>query len=137
MKVTIKMIVITILSVMVASLFVWAGGNKLSGSEQSIAGFQKMGFPFWFVYFIGFLEVIGAVMIVIPKVRAYGAGILASVMIGAIVTHIVFQGIATIGFPLAVFLVAVAIGWFSRPHWFKKIFCSIPILRGGYSCEAL
>lgn len=52
--------------------------------------FERWGYPAWFRVFIGVLETAGAVLILIPGVRHFGGIILFLVMLGALITRIVF-----------------------------------------------
>ncbi len=44
----------------------------------------------YFMFFIGFLEFAGGIAILIPRINKYGALTLAVVMLGALVTRLVF-----------------------------------------------
>ena len=60
----------------VAGMFFMAGGSKLSGSEQMVQLFQAIGFGQWFRYLTGFMEVGGAVLLLIPGLSGLGAALL-------------------------------------------------------------
>jgi putative oxidoreductase len=68
--------------------FAGAGVSKLTGQPQMVGLFEAIGMGQWFRYLTGTLEVLGAVLLVVPKGRAVGAALLLSVMLGAIVTHL-------------------------------------------------
>src|ERR1700751_4665731 len=63
-----------------------AGGSKLAGAPAMVEMFARLGAGQWFRYLTGTLEVIGAVALLVPRATFYGAVLLATVMIGAIVT---------------------------------------------------
>lgn len=65
-----------------------AGGAKLASVPELVEGFARWGYPWWFVYLTGLLEVLGAMLILVPKTRIYGAALVASTMLGAIGTHV-------------------------------------------------
>ena len=50
--------------------------------------FQEWGYPIWFVFVVGAIEVAGAGLLLIPALRFYGALLLAADMLGATVTHL-------------------------------------------------
>lgn len=52
--------------------------------------FNRWGYPAWFRVFIGVLEVTGGALLLVPRVRHFGAIILFIVMVGALITRIVF-----------------------------------------------
>src|SRR5437016_8417594 len=76
------------LQVLVALAFVAAGSGKLLGSPAMIALFDAVGVGQWFRYVTGSLEVLGALLLVIPGTTAFGAVLLAAVMAGAVMAHL-------------------------------------------------
>jgi putative oxidoreductase len=50
--------------------------------------FGKIGIGQWLRYFTGSLEVVGAVLLLIPKTSAIAAVLLALTMVGAVATHL-------------------------------------------------
>ena len=52
------------------------------------ARFTAWGYPAWFRSTVGALEVLGALMLLVPGTRRWGALALAIVMAGAAVTHV-------------------------------------------------
>ena len=80
-----------VLQVLSALAFLAAGGIKLSGAQAAVQIFARLGGQ-WFRYLTGTLEVLGAVGLLVPRLTFYGAVLLATVMVGAIVTHLAFIG---------------------------------------------
>lgn len=74
--------------VILALLFANAGFAKVRGMAEMIELFDLVGVGQWSRYFTGGLEMIGAVLILIPRTAQIGATVLATVMIGAVVAHI-------------------------------------------------
>ena len=68
------------------------GGSKLSGSEQMVQLFEAIGLGQWFRYLTGFMEVGGAVLLLIPGLSGLGAALLTGVMAGAVGTHLFLIG---------------------------------------------
>jgi len=92
--------------ILTALAFFAAGGSKLSGAPEMVEMFEKVGFGQSFRYVTGSLEVIGALLVLLPRTAAIGGWLLAAVMIGAIGTHLFIIG----GSPIpAVVLLALAI----------------------------
>ncbi len=81
-------IVLWTLQVLVALALGAAGSGKLLGSPDMIALFGVVGFGQWFRYVTGSLEVLGALLLVVPGKAAFGAVLLACVMGGAVVAHL-------------------------------------------------
>jgi putative oxidoreductase len=76
-----------ILSGLVGALFLFAGGMKLTAPAEMVANFVQWGFPSWFIYVTGAIEVVGAALLITPRLRAFGAALLATTMVGAVGTH--------------------------------------------------
>jgi len=54
--------------------------------------FGHMGLGQWFRYFTGSLEVLGALLILLPSLAAFGALLLICIMIGATIMHLLVIG---------------------------------------------
>lgn len=78
-----------IIAILLSLAFLMAGISKLTGQEQFVQNFGKWGFSMAFMYFIGGCEIIGAIGLMVKKVRALAALGLILLMLGAIGTHIV------------------------------------------------
>ncbi|MGH3839617.1 MAG: DoxX family protein, partial [Pseudonocardiaceae bacterium] len=69
-----------VLQVLVAAMFLFAGGMKLVGAQPMVELFNEIGIGQWFRYLTGGLEIVGALAILIPRLVAHGALLLAGVM---------------------------------------------------------
>jgi hypothetical protein len=99
--------------IVVAALFLMAGGSKLSGSPDMVAMFDAIGIGQWFRYVTGSIEVGSALMLLIPSLSAYGSVLLVGTMIGAVATHLFVIGGSPVG--ALVFLTGAAvIAWARR-----------------------
>ncbi len=78
--------------------------------------FDVIGIGQWFRYLTGGLEVIGAVMLLVPSLAALGAAILLPVMAGAILTHLFVLGNSP-AIPLVLFLALASIAWLRRDRF--------------------
>ena len=77
------------LQLLMALAFVAAALPKLFASPDRAALFDAaLGTGSWFRYLIGSLEVLGALLLVVPGKAAFGAVLLAWVMVGAVVAHL-------------------------------------------------
>jgi putative oxidoreductase len=96
--------------ILTAVAFLAAGGSKLSSAPAMVEMFEKVGLGQWFRYLTGSLEVVGALLLLVPRTAAIGGGLLAAVMIGAIGTHLLIIGGSPV--PAAVLLAfAITVGW--------------------------
>ena len=101
------------LQVLVALLFVAAGSGKLVGTADMVALFNAVGVGQWFRYVTGSLELLGALLLILPRRTAFGAVLLACVMAGAVVAHLtVLNTAATV--PLVLFALTALIAWGRR-----------------------
>jgi putative oxidoreductase len=77
---------------LLAFVFLGAGGAKLYGVPLMVEEFAHMGFGQWFRYFTGSLEALGALLILMPSLAAFGALLLICIMIGATIMHLLVIG---------------------------------------------
>lgn len=75
--------------VLMAVLFLIASSWKIISHPMAVQNFENWGYPPGFYIIIGLLELIGAILLLHPKTAGYACVILFSVMIGAIITHVV------------------------------------------------
>jgi putative oxidoreductase len=101
------------LQVLAALAFLAAGLGKLLGSADMIALFNAVGIGQWFRYVTGVLEVLGAVLLIVPSKTAVGAVLLACVMAGAVVAHLTVLHTAATA-PVVLFALTALIAWGRR-----------------------
>ena len=77
---------------LLALAFVAAGSAKLYGVPMLVEEFQHIGLGQWFRYFTGGLEILGAVLLLVPRQALFGALLLICIMIGATITHLFVIG---------------------------------------------
>ncbi|MEA2868429.1 MAG: hypothetical protein QOE39_3144 [Bradyrhizobium sp.] len=77
---------------LLALAFASAGGAKLYGVPMLVEEFQRMGLGQWFRYFTGTLELLGAFLILVPSLAAFGAALLICIMVGATLMHLFVIG---------------------------------------------
>jgi putative oxidoreductase len=77
---------------LLALAFVAAGGAKLYGVPMLVEEFQHIGLGQWFRYATGGLEIMGAILLLLPRKAALGALLLICIMIGAVITHLFVIG---------------------------------------------
>jgi putative oxidoreductase len=110
----VRMITLWILSALVALAFLGAGGSKLAGAAAMVDLFDKVGRGQWFRYFTGVLEVAGGIGLLIPRYAFYAAGLLAVVMVGAIITHLTVLGTSPAA-PVVLLVLTGTIAWLRKP----------------------
>jgi len=95
-----------ILQIGAAGMFLMVGFFKLSGDPRMVGLFDAIGFGQWFRYVTGSLEVLGAVLLLIPRLSGLGALLLVGVMLGAVATHLFLVG----GSPLPAIILLIVTG---------------------------
>lgn len=85
-------IALWVLQVLLAAMFLMAGVSKLMGQEMMVENFETIGLGQWFRYVTGGVEVVAAILLVVPKFSWVGAGLLVCTMIGATMAHLTSLG---------------------------------------------
>jgi putative oxidoreductase len=103
-----------VLRVCVAVLFGSVGYEKLSPWPGSywVTLFAEIGFGEWFMYFTGAIQVLGAVLVLVPRtsLSLIGAALVGSTMVGAIVCHLAIldTGVGGAVFPAGFLVLVIA-----------------------------
>jgi putative oxidoreductase len=84
-----KSICCWVLQLLLAAFFAIQGIAKLSGSPAWISRFRAWGYPDRFYFVVGLAELLGAVLLMIPRLAKFGAVMLVAVMVGATATHLI------------------------------------------------
>lgn len=100
-------ILVWVMSLWFAYKLIDNGVQKLDPEGFWTSAFEKWGYPVWFRIFIGVLEVVGGVLLIIPRVRIFGGLILCMVMLGALSTRLVFGT----GYEDALYLLFMAVSF--------------------------
>jgi putative oxidoreductase len=95
-----------ILQIGAAGMFLMVGFLKLSGDPQMVGLFDAIGLGQWFRYVTGSLEVLGAILLLVPRLSGLGALLLVGVMLGAVPTHLFVVG----GSPLPAIILLIVTG---------------------------
>ena len=98
-------------SVLLGLLFIMQGVMKLSGMPAWIDRFRGYGYPDNFVFVVGAAELLGGVILLVPRVARFGGALLGVVMLGAAATHAA-QG--EISNAIFTFILAVVLGLIAR-----------------------
>ena len=105
-----------IVQVLLALLFLWAGGVKLVMTVEEMTA--VMSLPGWFLRFLGVAEMLGALGLILPGLLRIRPGLtplaasgLVIIMIGATVITILYMGIVPALFPLIVGLLLVFVAY--------------------------
>ena len=86
-------ITLWVIQVLLCLGFLVAGGLKLAGDAEQVKNFALIGFGQWFRYVTGTIEIVCAIMVLIPRLARIAAMLLACVMICALIAHLTVLGI--------------------------------------------
>ena len=106
-----KQILKTSLGVVLAIFFLMAGGAKLLNPDAHSENFANWGYPLWFLYMTGIIEVGGAIGLLIPTARLYSTFVLGGTMVGALLTHLRAGEMGAVPVPLVLLALLILLGW--------------------------
>jgi putative oxidoreductase len=103
---------VVILATLLGIVMIGGGLSKLAGESHQVAMFKLVGLPQWFLFLVGTFEVIGGILLLVPAMTPVGSLILATIMVGAIWTHMAQADWVSVG-PVTI-LLALFLWIFSR-----------------------
>ena len=106
-------IALWVVQILLALAFIGAASGKLLGNPDMIGLYKAIGIGQWFRFVTGLLELTGAILIVIPRTKFFGAALLAMIMVGAVLTHLFILHTAPTA-PAVLFLLAGIVAWGRR-----------------------
>ena len=108
-------VLLWIIAAAIAYDFLLQGWRKFDPNGWWAPAFKKWGYPTWFMMLIGVIEVAGALLLLVPKVRHFGAVLLIVIMFGALVTRSIFgvsfEEIIFFVNTIAILMVMVGVGY--------------------------
>jgi putative oxidoreductase len=110
-----KTIIWWILRILLGAAMVFFSIPKLTGDQQAIQTFTALGAEPFLRYITGLLELVGGILLFIPRTTLYGAVAVAATMLGAIASHLFVLGTGG-PFPLAIafLVIAAVVLWLTR-----------------------
>lgn len=105
---------LNILPGLLAIIFLLSGGAKLVSLPFEVEAFARWGYPFWFMYLTGVLEVAGAIGLLLPRLSALAGACLAGLMVGAVLTHVIHAEWPMLVVAGSIMLLAAWHGWRGR-----------------------
>ena len=99
--------------ILLALAFGAAGAAKLVGVQQLVELFSAIGFGQWFRYLTGAVEVVGALLMLIPAAGLIGGLLLTATCVGAVATHLLLIG----GSPVPATVLGVLSAFIAWRQW--------------------
>ncbi len=115
-KARIGTVALWIVTVLLAVAFVLAGVPKVLRMPVWVEMFDNWGYATWFLVAIGVLEILGGVLLLVPRVAFPGAVLLGVIMLGACYTHVANGEASEALRPLLYLVFVVIVGWARRPR---------------------
>lgn len=110
-------VLVWLISLGLSSVFIQYGWPKFDPEGFWTAAFtERWGYGLWFMYLIGFLEIVGAVAILIPRLASYGGFLLAIIMVGALTTRLIHGVSLTDAVSIVNFMITAL---FIAAYWIK------------------
>lgn len=101
-------IVGTSIRIGVGAFFLLMAYRNLGGDPTVAADFERWGYTDGFRRLTGWIQIVGALALLVPQTCFWGGGLLACVLVGAAITHLRHDPPASLAAPVA-FLVLVGI----------------------------
>ncbi len=108
-------VAIGILRILLALAFLVIGTAKLTSSLQTVQLFAAIGSGQWFRYVTGLLDVIGALLLFVPRWTGYGALlIVCTIGLATLLSVVLLHQNPAV--PLVLTLLAAALAWLAWPR---------------------
>ena len=111
-SITKREIVLRTLGTLLAAMFFAGAGMKFAAVPFEVNSFAHFGYAPWFMVVIGALELMGAVLLLVPRLSGFGAAAMAVIMVGAVASHLRASdglGVATPALVTLILLVGLAV----------------------------
>lgn len=104
----------TLLAWLLAAFFLIGAIGNIFATEQIAADYARWGYPGWFHYLTGSLELITAMLLALISLRFWGAVLGAVLMVAASSTVLLHREYGHAIAPLVVLASSAAVGWWAR-----------------------
>jgi putative oxidoreductase len=108
-----SLIALWLTQVVLALLFLMAGGSKLAATPDMVSLFDAVGLGQWLRYVTGTIEVTSGIALLVPSAAPFGAMLLIPTMLGAGLTNLFIVHTSPV-MPLLLLIGAATIAWARR-----------------------
>ena len=106
---------------LLGALFTMQGIFKLAPGSPWPPMFERWGYPDGFYLVVGCLELLGGILLFIPRFSSYAALLLGAVMIGACGTHLMQGETPQAGFTLTLAVIFFLLAYGRRPARIREL----------------
>jgi putative oxidoreductase len=110
-----RTIAVWILRIVIGLMFIAVAVAKLAGVAQTVQLFEAIGWGQWFRFLTGLVDLVGAILIFVPRWTCYGA-ILVTCSVGLATTLYIVLLHNNPAVPLALTLLSITLAWVTRPR---------------------
>ena len=103
--------VVTILAILLAICFFASGVFKLVSYSAAVEQFERFGYAPWFVVVAAVIEVAAAVLLLFRGTRYWGASLVITTMIAAMLSHLKVDEPQEMVPPLVLMILAMIVAW--------------------------
>ena len=112
----IKVVATWVVAVLLGALFVLSGSGKFMQMDMWQERFiNQWGLPGWLALITAVMELVGGLMLFVPKTAFYGAGLIILAMIGATGAHLMASEWGNATFPPVLIALAAFVAYQRRP----------------------
>lgn len=102
------------LQILLAAVYLFSAYGKLTADPQNVAGFEAMGLGAPGMYFVGAVELIGAIGLLIPRVAGLAAACFVVHMTLAVIITLAIGGGVLAVIPAVVLVLVAIVAWGRR-----------------------
>ena len=113
----VKEVALWIITLFLALVCLRSGWLKVTGNIFWVRDFHRWGYPDWFRMVVGITELTSLALLLLPRFAGYGAGLFATVMLGAIFTHYAHNETGRLPFNLLLLILSLVIVFARRPSF--------------------
>jgi hypothetical protein len=89
--------------------------------DSAMGHFFAAFFPTGYLKFVKALEILGGVLVLLPRLRNLGLLILGPIIVNIIAAHVFLMGGANLGMPIALGVISVFLLWSNKSAWLRLI----------------
>lgn len=110
---------IRLLTWILAAMLGASGAFKIAGVQSMADNYANWGYPAFMLFVVGAAELLGVILLLLPKTASFASGWLGLIMVGAITTHVMAGEWGGSIVPMVLFGLLTVVGWAHRCQAFE------------------